>query len=263
MAVLERLHFLFINAESDSHRRKRPITHGLEDGGTQGDLNDLTLRPHTSHDDRLSTISEVDSTHSGSSGKATDCEKYNYSPTGNPSHSRKPLNDYLQSPNRTTGKSSLQTTRSSSSISGIINLPDFHVLIWIAICLGRTKPPETRELDLDVTKPAVKIDATKPRSDRELVNAYLNSVHSWLENQKNKKASTLYRKGTQKSFEDVERVMQGMLRSHLDLTEIDASKNSLIEAVKLIFSHFIPLEQRNIMRFKLWGVLHSAITEEL
>jgi hypothetical protein len=260
ITVFECLHFLCIDAESDDHHRKRPITHGLEEGVTEGDLDDLTLRPHTPNDDRLSVISEVDSIRSGSSGKVADRERDNSSPIGSPSHSRKQSNDYLQSPNRTNSKSSPQTTRSSSPTPGIINLREFHVLIWIAIRLGRIKPPETKESDLNVTNPAVKIDETKPKSDRELVNAYLNSVHSWLENQKNKNASTLYRKGTQKSLDDVERAMQGMLRSRLDLPEIDASKSSLIEAVKSIFSLFLPLEQRNLMCSKLWGALHMAIT---
>ncbi|KAH6661753.1 hypothetical protein B0J14DRAFT_571451 [Halenospora varia] len=125
---------------------------------------------------------------------------------------------------------------------------------------GGAKAPQTTESDLNATNPAVKIEPSKPRSDRELVNTYLTSVHSWLENQKNKRASTLYRKGSQKPLDDVERAMQGMLRSRLDLPEIDAAKSSLIEAVKSIFSLFLPLDQRNIMCSKLWGALHMAIT---
>ena len=189
-----------------------------------------------------------------------DRERDNYSPLGSPSHSRKQSTDFLQSPSRSNSKSSPRTTRNSSPTPGFINFRDFHILIWIAISLGRRKPPETTESDLNATNPAVKIDPSKPRSDRELVNTYLTSVHSWLENQKNKRASTLYRKGLQKSLEDVERAMQGMLRSRLDLPEIDAAKSSLIEAVKSIFSLFLPLDQRNIMCSKLWGALHMAIT---
>jgi hypothetical protein len=177
-----------------------------------------------------------------------------------PTHSRKQSGDYLQSPSRTDSKSSSQTPRSSSHTPGIITFRDFHVLVWIAIFLGRSKGPENKPPDLNVANPPIKLDETEPKSDREPVNTYLNSMHSWLENQKNKKSRRIYSKCTQKSRDDVERAMQGMLRSRLDLPTIAASKGRLIEAVKSIFSLFLPFKQRNLMCSKLWGALHMAIT---
>lgn len=250
----------YVDTRFNDYHRRRVITHGLEEEAVDEDLEDTLSRPHTPNDDRLSVISEVDSIRSGFSGKAAERERDNFSPTSSPGHSRKQSKDFLQSPIPTSGKSSPRTARSGSPTPGVISLREFHVLIWIAIRLGRTKPPENKESDHNVTNPVVKIAETEPRSDRELVNAYLNSVHSWLENQKNKKASALYRKGSQKSLDDVERAMQGMLKSRLDSPVIDAAKSSLIEAVKSIFSLFLPLEQRNTMCLKLWGALQVAIT---
>lgn len=51
ITVFECLHFPCIHAESDDYRRKRPITHGLEEGVTEVDLDDIILRPHTPNDD--------------------------------------------------------------------------------------------------------------------------------------------------------------------------------------------------------------------
>ena len=213
---------------------------------TDGDLEEVASRPSTP-DDRLSIISEVDSIRSGSPGKMRD-DLSPFTPIN------KQSSDTIPTPSRTSGK----VSSNSSAMPVIIDLREFHVMIWIAIRLGKMSPPK---MDVSVQDPAISIiEEIKPKSDRECVNGYLNSVHTWLETQTPKRASTLYRKATQKSLVDVERSMQGMLKSHLDTPQVEIFKSDLIEAVKSIFSLFLPLTQRGIMCSKLWGALHSAIT---
>jgi hypothetical protein len=133
--------------------------------------------------------------------------------------------------------------------------------VWIAIRLGKTPSAEENNGDSKSAGPSIKVEEAKyGKSDRELVHTYLSSLNRWLETQKDQKASRLYKKCPQKSLSDVERALQGILKSHLDSVNTANRKVRLFQAAKSIFQLFLPLQQRNPMCSKLWGALHGAIT---
>jgi hypothetical protein len=226
----------------------------------EADMDDLILQQHALNQDRQSVVSEADSIRSISPEQTIGRETDNSSPIRRSSKGRNSSKDYLQSPNRASNKKSQQNSHSSSPQPGTIEIREFHVLVWIAIRLGMPHSTDANNVDIGTVSPSIEAKENKLKSERVLLNAYLNSLNLWLENQKDWKAKALYRKAPQKSLDDVERTMCGMLKSHLDQPYINAAKGRLVEAVKSIFRLFLPLEQRNPMCFKLWGTLHSAIT---
>jgi hypothetical protein len=255
----DQVHFIRARAHIGFFHRKRALTHKLDDAVPQADGEDLPSRPHTPGDERLPPLSETPSVRSVTTEK---------SPVRSGLPTTNQNSEFVLDPSR----ESLSPTaaangifphhhRSSSTQTDTVNLREFHVLVWVAIRLGRTPLEERSQGNVEPTGPEIKVEKSiSGKSDRELVHIYLKSLDEWLDKQKDTNASLLYRKCPPKSLRDVERALQGMVKSRLDSPEIEAEKIRLFHAAKSIFLLFLPLQQRSAMCFKIWGALHTAVT---
>lgn len=138
---------------------------------------------------------------------------------------------------------------------------DFHILIWNAIRQGQYNAQDQKAVDSGTGTPVVRIEEMEPtKSDRELVYTYLSTLNRWLESQPDPVTKAMYRKGAQKTLDDVERALRGIKKAQLDEPSAQTQKNRLVGTVKAIFRVFLPLEQRGPICSKVWGALHNAVT---
>jgi hypothetical protein len=132
----------------------------------------------------------------------------------------------------------------------------FYFLLWVAIRRAKSKPTTGNATDRDPRQPSIVIENVKSPTPSEMLDAYLKSVHIWLENQKDRKLMAAYRKASSKTLHDAEEALQVMPRSELDELTDGTTAKRFFEDGKSIFSLFIPLKQQGPMCSKVWGSLY-------
>lgn len=169
--------------------------------------------------------------------------------------------DNVQSPKETKDRVSNQGRRSTSQLE-TISLNKFHVLIWIALSVDKqgsvlqTNGVQTSDGFGPASPELVQAEASKKvTSDPELLRAYLSSLHSWLQSQKDRKAKDLYINGVEKTFREVERAIPKKVNEATRSVKMD-----LFNSVKTIFQLFLPLEEEGVMCWKIWGAVYTVIT---
>lgn len=134
----------------------------------------------------------------------------------------------------------------------------FHMLIWLAMGEGRGQASSPSAA---TGKGNGSMQAGQQREPyQQVVQSYLGSLHTWLEEQSDPAFKHLYRKTDSKTFLDVERVFSGMKKARLDSDDAHELKAQFVDAVKAVFFLFLPLNQRCQVAGKVWGAVMAVVT---
>jgi hypothetical protein len=227
------------------------------------DIYNAPMGPYRGRDDRDRSSSETERFRNVAPKRRGDRGKNKTDLAGASRSDHKPSADQAQGPGDT-GVGTLESpTTGVSSANDALDLRDFRVLIWIAIHQGKMKEiehsitPVTSKSNAD---PSTTTTSAKLQANREMVETYLNSIHQWLICQKELKSRNAYLQASSKPLDAVERALQEMVESRMEASNIESAKSRLVEAVKLVFTLFVPLDQTGPMCAKIWGALHGVIT---
>jgi hypothetical protein len=230
--------------------RKRYITHGVVDEVNEDSRVDIGSLPYAAGIDGLSAISEAD-----------------FKAAGIPNDGMQSSNLFPNSSKSQGGKSDRKSPSHHRADSTNNNPPDlqtFHILVWVAIRQAQSKPAVDDPVDGDPKRPLIGKGNATFQNQREIVDIYLNTVHIWLENQKDRKLMAAYRKASSKSLIDVEQAFLEVPKSDnsdsLDEDRYETTRKSFLKATKSIFSLFIPLDQQGPMCSRVWGSLYDIAT---